>query len=75
MMCRIPHAYREWIRLFYVMLFQNHRKRGNRFHRPLPLRLVMAWRLAGQAKMIIQGPPYRAPRWMRRYSQPNSVGQ
>jgi hypothetical protein len=62
----LAHAGREMARLWWVMMFKNHRKRGNRFPSPLARRFVMAWRMAMCARMLILGPPYKAPRYMRR---------
>jgi hypothetical protein len=56
---------KEWLRLFLVQFFgKNKRKRRNGML-PLPQRFLIAWRMAGCGKMICDGPPYRAPRWLR----------
>jgi len=42
------------------------RKRGNRFSVSFRDRLIMAFRMAGAARMVAKGPPYTWPRWVKR---------
>ena len=57
---------KEWLRVYALMLWKNWRKRGNRFRRPFSIEnFTIAWRMAGCAKIIVDGPPYKLPRGMR----------
>ena len=60
------HALSEYRRLWWRQ-WSSPSKRGNRFPTPpLRERLTMAHRMAACGRTIVLGPPYCAPRYMRR---------
>lgn len=55
----MSHGRRAFWSVFFHMLWKNWRKRGNRFRAPFSREnLVIAWRMAGCAKVVVDGPPY-----------------